>query len=79
MIEQWSREPAPKLRKTLPGAFALLVVAVCLACTGDTAWFAAIAISAAGLCALARWGSMLSGDARCVLADALLLTPLLFR
>jgi hypothetical protein len=35
--------------------------------------------SAAGLTALSRWGRGISGDARCVLADALLLTPLLFR
>jgi hypothetical protein len=31
------------------------------------------------LCALARWGRRMPGDARCVLADAVLLTPLLFR
>jgi len=42
-------------------------------------WFAAVGISAAALVALACSRHKLSRDARCVLADAVLLSPLLFR
>lgn len=45
----------------------------------SSSWFFAIVASAAGLCALAQWGRRIPGDARCVLADLVLLTPLLFR
>ena len=42
-------------------------------------WYAAVALTAATLAALDFWGSPLSRDARGVLADLVLLTPLLFR
>lgn len=57
----------------------LLALLIPVAIAGKSNWFEAIVISAAGLCALAWWGSRMPGEARCVLADAVLLTPLLFR
>jgi hypothetical protein len=77
MIELWTREAPP------PGHLHLwvwlLFLSVCLVWARSSSWFAAILFSAAGLYALARWGRRISRDARCVLADAVLLTPLLFR
>ena len=57
----------------------LILAGACLAATRNPNWFGAIMASAAGLTALCRWGRGISREARCVLADALLLTPLLFR
>jgi hypothetical protein len=45
---------------------------------GNSRWYEAVAISAASLATLAFWGGSLSKDARRVLADAVLLSPLLF-
>jgi hypothetical protein len=79
MIEHWSSETRPQ-GTGIPRAWVwLLLLCLCLASARSSNWFTAIIFSAAGLCALARWGRKISGDARCVLADALLLTPLLFR
>lgn len=79
MIEHWSRETARQTR-SIPRAWVwLLLLGLCLAGARSSSWFTAIICSGAGLYALARWGREISGDARCVLADALLLTPLLFR
>lgn len=58
-------------------AWILLLVAVC-ALAGGTAWYAAIALSGGGLALLTQFGAALSGAARRTLADAALLTPLLF-
>ncbi len=75
-IERWSREAENmNSRRWLW----LLFPAIALVLAQRSPWFIAIAASAAGLSALALWGRRISGDARCVLADALLLTPLLFR
>jgi hypothetical protein len=72
MIEHWMAN--------IPLAWVwLLLLCICLVGARGSSWFTAIIFSAAGLCALAQWGRGISGDARCVLADALLLTPLLFR
>jgi hypothetical protein len=54
----------------------LLIVAASL---GISRWYAAVALSAAGLAGLALWGGRFSAAARRVLADAVLLSPLLFR
>jgi len=79
MIGHWSRETNRPMER-IPGVWLwLLLLCLCLAGARNSSWFTAIIFSAVGLCALARWGRKISGDARCVLADALLLTPLLFR
>jgi hypothetical protein len=76
MIERWSQgSPAAGPRVWM--WLALLVIPV--VALRQSNWFEAIVFSAAGLCALAWWGRRMPGDARCVLADAVLLTPLLFR
>lgn len=79
LVGRWSRSS----REHSMGGWVPLLFAVFVIAAGATiwssSWFAAIIASAAGLCALAQWGRRISGDARCVLADAVLLTPLLFR
>jgi hypothetical protein len=57
------------------------MVVLCLLClgAGDSRWFRAVAASAAGLAALAAWGGKMQVEARSVLADVALLSPLLFR
>lgn len=57
----------------------LLLLGAGLVFTRSSNWSVAIATSAAGLTGLSRWGRRISFEARGVLADALLLTPLLFR
>jgi hypothetical protein len=59
------------------GIWILLLVMVC-AFFGASKWYAAVALSGAGLSALAFWGNRLSPAARRALADAVLLSPLLF-
>jgi len=76
MTERWSQHAAPLTRREW--IYPALLCA-CLVGGRNSTWFAAIMISAAALAALARWGRKISGDARCILADAVLLTPLLFR
>lgn len=56
----------------------LLLMVVCLL-MGGSPWYFAVAASAAGLAILDRFGGRLSQDGRGVLADLVLLTPLLFR
>jgi hypothetical protein len=60
-------------------AFAFLVLVAVRIPAGNSNWFVAVITSAAGLGALARWGGKVSWTTRCLLADAVLLTPLLFR
>jgi uncharacterized membrane protein HdeD (DUF308 family) len=55
------------------------IVSVLLVRLSEPRFFAAVAISTALLAVLARWGRLVPRDARCMLADAVLLTPLLFR
>jgi len=74
MIENWERG-----RETVRGwIWMALLCGICLSAR-DSLWFNAVAVSAAGLGALAFWGRKVSRDARCVLADAVLLAPLFFR
>jgi hypothetical protein len=79
MIERWSQQSLPHAWSTTYELACLMLLCVCLFYGRNSTWFAAIMMSAAALAALARWGRTISGDARCVLADAVLLTPLLFR
>jgi hypothetical protein len=76
MIERWTQG------RTFGGSRVCiwllgLLIPVVISCKSN--WFEAIVFSAVGLCALAWWGRRMPGDARCALADAVLLTPLLFR
>ncbi len=79
LVGRWSR--VSRGHSTGGPAWLLFAVFVVIAIVTiwSSSWFAAIVASAAGLCALAQWGQEIPGDARCVLADAVLLTPLLFR
>jgi hypothetical protein len=74
MIEKWERG-----QEALHGWIWPMLACACLACVRNSRWFAAIAASAACLAVLARCGRKISGDVRCTLADAALLSPLLFR
>jgi len=56
----------------------IVLLALIAAFFGASPWYAAVALSAAGLAALAFLGDRLSRAARRVLADAVLLSPLLF-
>lgn len=55
----------------------VLLALVCVSLSRSR-WYAASALSAAGLAAIDRWGGKLSREAQGVLADAVLLAPLLF-
>jgi len=55
------------------------LVVVCAFAGASSKWYAAVALSGAGLMALAFLGNNLSRPARRVLADAVLLSPLLLR
>jgi hypothetical protein len=79
MIERWSRQATPRENGAMPMWICTMLLFACVAFARNSTWFAAILVSAAGLIALARCGRAISGDVRCVLADAVLLTPLLFR
>jgi len=79
MIERWSTQSLPYRRNTAHELACLTLLSACLYYGRSSTWFIAIMISAAALAALARSGRKISGDVRCVLADAVLLTPLLFR
>ncbi len=72
IIENWERERS----KRRDWIWLSLLAVVCVA-AGNSRWYAAVAAGAAGLAALALWGEKLSRDARRVLADAVLLIPLL--
>ncbi len=84
MIGHWS-QAAPSRLFTFHRAWisvlciSVLFLAGCIAAAFGASWFTAVICSAAGLCALARWDRKLSPAACCVLADVVLLTPLLFR
>ena len=70
LIERWEQCG----NATRASLWALVAVAVAILLTGGSRWYVAIAFSAAGLAALDY--SHLPIDARRVLADAVLLTPL---
>ena len=74
LIETWEHE-----RKDLPGRSGLLLLALLCICLGRSDWYFAIGLSAVALGALDLWAVRLSRDAHRVLADAVLLTPILFR
>jgi hypothetical protein len=78
LIENW------ELQKSRKGW--LWMVALCLLCAwlfldrmNQYGWYSAILLSAAGLALLDALGSRLSQNARRVLADLVLLTPLIWR
>jgi hypothetical protein len=66
------------LRRRAPRAVLGIFGAVLVlgACGGGSRWYGAIAVSAIGLAGLDWWGANLPDEARHVLADAVLLTPL---
>jgi hypothetical protein len=73
LVELWERNrPTAKLR-----LFTLPLAILCLFPAG--AFFRAVAIAAAALAILSSLEERLPTDARCVLADVALLSPLLFR
>jgi hypothetical protein len=76
MIERWSEGSATASPRVWIWLLLLLIPALA---SRHSSWFDAIVFSAVGLFSLARWGRRMPWDARCVLADAVLLTPLLFR
>ena len=83
-IEAWElREPHPPLHpltRWLAGTYLYWVPAAVIVCAivGRNPWYASIAVSA-GACALLFWlGRRLPLEARRVLVDSVLLTPLLF-
>ncbi len=57
----------------------LLLIAAACAAFGDSRWYASVALSGVALALLDLRSQAISQDARRVLADAVLLTPLLFR
>ncbi len=79
-VEHWSRDTSAK---AAPVWLWPVLLAVCIAVfqgrPAFSLWFAAIVASAAGLYSLTRWGRVFSREARCVLADAVLLSPLLIQ
>jgi len=74
LIEHWERHWPTRPVWVALAFFALICVAA-----GNSRWYYAIALSSAVLMALGICGGRLSGDARRVLADAALLTPLLLQ
>jgi hypothetical protein len=79
MIEHWNRQFASNGYNPPHFWICLALLAACVVSARSSTWFAAIMVSAAALTALSRWGRKTSCDVCCVLADAVLLTPLLFR
>ena len=73
LLETWETG-----RSTKRGWLWLLLLALSSCIPGFSAWYMAIGLSAAGLALLDLRGGALSATARHVLADAVLLTPLLF-
>jgi hypothetical protein len=77
LVEDWehNREKGQAwLRMALLGGICILLIR-----QPESRWFGAVGISAALLAVLARWGKLVPREARCLLADAVLLSPLLFR
>jgi hypothetical protein len=75
LIESWEKRPSAARGLILP----LLLAVVCLGFVYSSRWFGAIAAAALGLAILDLVKAKISPDARRVLADVVLLTPLLFR
>ncbi len=73
LVERWEQG-----RPAAVGWVGMTLLACGCALLGGSRWYAAVALSAAGLAVLHFLGRKLSGDARGVLADAVLFTPLLF-
>jgi hypothetical protein len=74
LIDRWKRQ-----HSTMAACAALFSFAVLCALVGQSRWYVAVALSSAGLAAIARWTRRFSIEARRVLADVALFTPLLFR
>jgi hypothetical protein len=73
LIERWKRNLSTE-KAWVP---MLVFVAVCAA--QRSTWYGAVGVSAVALAAVARFGSKLSVEARRVLADLALLTPIVLR
>jgi hypothetical protein len=75
LIESWEQGwlAAPRVWMLMP-----ILIAAC-AVLGDTRWYLAVSASAFGLAILDLSGGRMDATVRHVLADALLLTPLLFK
>jgi len=73
LISSWERGISPSKAMTL----VVLLLAVC-AFSGASKWYAAVALSGFGLLGLILLGKNLSNSTRRVMADAVLLSPLLF-
>ncbi len=78
LIERWPERAGSALRGVW---WALAFAGLCSiwAIVSGSNWLHAVALSAVGLAAIDLFSGKLSRDARGVLADAVLLTPLLFR
>ena len=74
LIEWWEES-----RSTAQGWIWMVLLASACASLGHSRWYAAVAITALGLAAVDLCGAKLSRGARPVLADMVLLAPLLFR
>jgi hypothetical protein len=74
LIEWWEQG-----RFTARGWVWMVLLASLCALPGQARWYAAVAAAAIGLAAVDLYGGKLSRDARALLADMLLFTPLLFR
>lgn len=74
LIERWQQDLASNR-----GWVGMMLLAGYCVVFGNSRWDAAVAMSAAGLAILDGGSERLAHDARRVLADAVLLTPLLFR
>ncbi len=74
LIENWEQGRAKP--KIWPWMSILMVACVAI---GSSRWYGAVLIGAVGLSALDLFSAKLDGHVRHILADAMLLTPLLFR
>lgn len=73
LIRHWSQQ-----RNTVASGLAMLGVAALCVLAGHSPWYSAAAVSASAMALLAIEGHRFTAHTRRVLADALLLSPLLF-
>jgi hypothetical protein len=73
LIRHWSQQ-----RNTVGSGIAMLGVAAICILAGHSPWYSAAAVSASAMALLALGGHRFAAPTRRVLADALLLSPLLF-
>ncbi len=75
MLNAWGEQG----RFTARGWIWMVLLASLSALPGHARWYAAVAAAALGLAAVDLCGGILPRDARTLLADMALFTPLLFR